>query len=192
MTIEEEVLSRVVALLERLGIPYMVTGSIAASYYGRPRATHDADVVIDPSAAETEALVDGLAQAGFYVNSEGARHAVRERRQFNAIEMARATKVDLIVKKTRAFSSEEFSRRRRLDLPFARGVAVVTPEDAILSKLEWARRGGDSERQIRDAAGIVEISTELDRAYITLWARDLGVLDLWQRIAEPSPPSVPP
>ena len=182
MTIEEEVLSRVVALLERLAIPYMVTGSIAASYYGRPRATHDADMVIDPSAAQADALVGELERAGFYVNTESARQAIRERRQFNAIDTARATKVDLIIRKARPFSVEEFSRRIRLDMSFARGVAVVTPEDAILSKLEWARQSGDSERQIRDAAGIAEISTSIDRAYIRLWARDLGVLDLWERI----------
>ena len=182
MTLEEEVLGRVVALLERLAIPYMVTGSIAASYHGHPRATHDADVVIDPSATQADALVVELEHAGFYVNAETAKQAIRERRQFNAIETARATKVDLIVRKARPFSEEEFSRRLRLDLSFARGVAVVTPEDAILSKLEWARQSGDSERQLRDAAGIVEISTSIDRAYIRLWAHDLGVLDLWERI----------
>ncbi len=48
--------------------------------------------------------------------------------------------VDVIMRKARAFSIEQFGRRPGVDLPFARGVAVVTPEDAILSKLEWASR----------------------------------------------------
>lgn len=183
MTAEEEVLGRVIGLFDRLSIPYMVTGSIAASYYGRPRATHDADVVIDPSVPQGEQLIERLDASGFYVNAETARQAVRERRQFNVIETARAAKVDLIVRKARPFSIEEFERRRRLDLPFARDVAVVAPEDAILSKLEWARQSGDSERQIRDAAGIVEVTRTIDRAYIQRWARELGVSDLWERIA---------
>jgi hypothetical protein len=183
VTVEEEVLGRVVGLLERLAIPYMVTGSIAASYHGHPRATHDADVVIDPSLAQTEELLIALGCAGFYLNVEGARQAVRDRRQFNVIEMARATKVDLIVRKDRPFSVEEFSRRWWCDLPFASRVAIVTPEDAILSKLEWARMGGDSERQIRDAAGILEVNPTVDRLYIETWARELGVSDLWMRIA---------
>ena len=183
MTLEEEVLGRVVELLERLSIPYMVTGSVAASYHGRPRATHDADVVIDPSPQQTEDLVAGLDAAGFYVDAGGARRAARDRGQFNAIETARATKVDLIVRKARPFSIEEFRRRQRLELPFAPSVAVVTPEDAILSKLEWARRSGDSERQIRDAAGVLELNPGIERAYIERWARELGVSDLWARIS---------
>jgi hypothetical protein len=164
MTVEEEVLGRLVELLGRLSIPYMVTGSIAASYYGRPRATHDADLVIDPSAAQADALIAALETGGFYVNGDAARRAVRERSQFNAIEIARAAKVDLA---------------------FARGLAIVTPEDAILSKLEWARSSGDSERQIRDAAGIVELSPAIDRTYVRRWAIELGVLDLWERISPP-------
>jgi len=56
MTPEEESLGRVIELLERLGIPCMVTGSIATSCHGRPRATHDADVVIDPTPPQLEAL----------------------------------------------------------------------------------------------------------------------------------------
>lgn len=64
MTPEEEALERVIDLLERLRIPYMVTGSIAASYHGRPRATHDADVVIDPAAGQLDELTDSTALGG--------------------------------------------------------------------------------------------------------------------------------
>jgi hypothetical protein len=32
--------------LERLGIPYCITGSVAASVYGEPRLTADVDVVV--------------------------------------------------------------------------------------------------------------------------------------------------
>lgn len=97
--------------------------------------------------------------------------------------MARATKVDLIIRKDRRFSAEEFSRRRAVDLAFRPRVALVTAEDAVLSKLEWARRADDSERHVRDAAGVLDLNPELDRAYIRRWAGELGVLDLWERIA---------
>ena len=53
----------------------------------------------------------------------------------------------------------------------------------MLSKLEWARRAGDSERQLADAAGVLAVNPSLDRAYIEHWARELGVCDLWHRIA---------
>jgi hypothetical protein len=182
MTPEEDALGRVVLALDRLAIPYMVTGSIATSYHGRPRATHDADVVVDPTPAQLEDFVKALEADGFYVNGDGAREALRQERLFNVIEMTRATKVDVIPRRQRPFSIEEFRRRIRADLAFGRQVAIVTPEDAILSKLEWARTGGDSERQLRDAAGVLELNPTVDRDYIGKWARELGVADLWARL----------
>jgi hypothetical protein len=183
VTPEEDALARTVSCLERLAVPYMLTGSIATSYYGRPRATHDADIVIDPTPADLELLLKELANAGFYLDINGARAALRMRRSFNVIEMNSACKIDLIIRKERPFSHEELGRRQRVDLNFGQGVAMVTPEDAILSKLEWARRSGDSERQLRDASGVVELNPSIDREYIATWASELGVSDLWSKIS---------
>jgi Mg-chelatase subunit ChlI len=180
---EEDALRRVLALLDQRGIPYMLTGSVAASYHGRPRATHDADVVIDPDAERLDAFVRELDAAGFYVDVAGARAAFERRRQFNAIDIQSASKIDLIVRKDRPFSVAEFERRQRVDLSFASGVAVVSPEDAVLSKLEWAK-GSDSERQLRDVANILEMNPRLDRQYVERWAGALGVDDLWRRVVD--------
>lgn len=182
MTPEEAALRSVLGLIGRIGIPYMLTGSVAASYHGRPRTTQDADVVIDPSADQLDTLVRDLTSAGFYVDADGARRALSRRSQFNAIETRHAAKIDLIIRKERPFSLEEFERRQRVDLAFAPDVAIVSAEDAILSKLEWARRSGESERQLRDAAGILELNPGLDREYISRWALSLGVDDLWRRL----------
>jgi hypothetical protein len=184
---EEDALRRALALLDHHAIPYMLTGSVAASFHGRPRATHNADVVIDPDRAEQlEAFVSDLLGAGFHVNSRGARQAFEERRQFNAIEMESASKIDFIVRKDRPFSRTQFGRRRRVDLAFAAGVAIVSPEDAVVSKLEWAKASGDSERQLRDAANVVEMNPALDRDYIGRWAATLGLDDLWRRVQSPT------
>ncbi len=43
---QDEVVARVIALLEAISLPYMVTGSLASSYHGVPRTTHDADLVV--------------------------------------------------------------------------------------------------------------------------------------------------
>jgi len=179
---DEEALRRLVRILDQHGIPYMLTGSMATSYHGRPRATHDADIVIDPTDQQLELLVHDLS-TDFYVDPAGARMALDQRRQFNAIETQHACKIDLIIRKDRPFSLEEFRRRQRVDLAFDQPVAIVTPEDAILSKLEWARKSGDSERQIRDAAGVLEINPALDRVYIERWASELGVSDLWRTLS---------
>jgi hypothetical protein len=188
VTPEEDALVTVIDALDRLSIPYMLTGSVASSYHGRPRSTHDADIVIDPTPATLDALVSQLTDAGFYINSDGAREAIRRRRAFNAIDGTHGCKIDLIPRRDRAFSQEEFRRRIIVDLSVRPRTAVVTAEDAVLSKLEWARLSGDSERQLTDAASIVALNPEIDRGYVQRWASELGVLDLWERIAGPTKP----
>jgi hypothetical protein len=183
MTLEEDVLARVARSLDALAIPYMITGSVASSFHGRPRSTHDADIVIDPTREALRALVRDLASAGFYVDANRAEQALSGRRQFNVIDTASAFKLDLIVRKDRPFSREEISRRQRGELA-GTTVALATAEDTILSKLEWARKAGGSERQLADACGIVEVrGADLDRSYIERWANDLGVLDLWEQVS---------
>lgn len=183
MTPEEQALAGIIALLRRLNIGFMVTGSVATSYHGRPRSTHDADVVIDPTAYQLEELVTSIDAAGYYVDRDGATRAWRARKQFNVIEKQHASKIDLIVRRERPFSEEEFRRRTQVDLPFAKDVWIVSPEDAIVSKLEWARAAGDSDRQLADAAGVLALNPDIDRAYVERWTRELGVHDLWARIA---------
>lgn len=183
MTAEEDVLARVARLLSDLGIPYMVAGSLASSFHGKPRMTHDADIVIDPTPEGLDRLVAELSAADFYVDLTAARDALRFRRQFNVIDRASAFKVDLIVRKERPFSREEFARRRPAELGGAH-LVLATAEDTILSKLEWAKKGGGSDRQLADVAGIVAVrGGALDRAYIERWATALDVLDAWRGVS---------
>ena len=90
------------------------------------------------------------------------------------IDASSGYKVDIIIRKDRPFRVEEFSRRRRVELPtFV--VSMVTAEDAILSKLEWSQAGG-SVRQYQDAVGIALSQGDLlDLAYLRRWAVELGV-----------------
>jgi Mg-chelatase subunit ChlI len=187
MTPEAEALARVVRHLDDLGIVYMLAGSMASSFHGRPRTTHDADIVIDPDPEQLDRLVKGLVAAGFYVDAQRAKDALRRRRQFNAIDMSSAFKLDLVIRRDRPFSREELGRRQRVDLE-GTFVALATAEDTILTKLEWARLAGGSQRQLADACGIVDVrGDELDHAYIERWAGDLGVLDLWDQILRGEP-----
>ena len=88
-------------------------------------------------------------------------------------------KVDIIIRKNRTFSREEFARRVKvtlLDVP----VHVASAEDTIVAKLEWSKRSGGSERQRRDIAGIIAtIGQELDRTYVERWVHELELGDEW-------------
>lgn len=178
-----QVLAVVIGLLERSGIPYMVTGSLASSYHGEPRSTRDADIVIDPSPESIEPLVQGLLAAGFYVDADVAREAMTARSQFNAIGPD-AAKVDFIIRRDRPFSVEEFRRRQTADLLGTPGF-IASAEDVILAKLEWAKATG-SDRQLDDVAGILAVTDELDLAYLERWAVALGVADAWREIRQAS------
>ena len=176
-----DLLAHVISGLDRAGIPYMVTGSLASSYHGEPRATRDVDIVVDPTPIALARLVDDLRAADFYVDAEAAQTVLAERTQFNAIGPD-ASKVVFIIRKDRPFSIEEFGRREPADLLGTRGF-VATAEDLVIAKLEWAATT-DSERHRRDVAGIVAVSAQLDVAYVEQWASALGVLGQWQAIRE--------
>ena len=173
-----EFLARVVAVVERAGVPYMLTGSLASAYYSAPRATQDIDLVIEGSEHDVHALVDGLLDAGCYVDRDAALEAWRTRGQFNAIDPERGWKVDLIVRRDRPFSVQELGRvvASVLDVE----LSLATVEDVILSKLEWARMG-DSELQRRDVVQLLERRRgDLDLPYIERWVDILGIRAEWE------------
>jgi hypothetical protein len=172
---QEEFLGEMARRLEAAGIPYMVAGSHASSYHGQPRATQDVDLIIDPSPSQLDAFVALLGEP-YYVSPEAAREALRGRSMFNVIHFADGWKADLIVRKDRPFSVEEFRRRQAGNL-HGRAVPVASAEDVILTKLEW-NRISPSERQVRDALNVAVAQwPRLGRDYLRTWAADLGVTE---------------
>jgi hypothetical protein len=174
-------------MLASAGVTHMVVGSFASSFHGVPRSSQDLDLVIDPEPASLGRFLAGLPPADYYSDADAARDALQRRSQFNVIDMATAWKADLIVRKARPFSVEELRRRVEGDLLGTR-VFVASPEDTVISKLEWAKQGGGSELQLRDAAGILQLrGTELDMRYIEHWAGELGVDELLLRVRADRP-----
>lgn len=176
----EDFLRRLVTALDQIRIPYMVTGSFASSAHGRVRATEDIDIVMAPSPEQIDALVGEFPPGRFYVDRDAALEALRQRSQFNIIDIESAWKADLIMRKEREFSHTEFQRRRAYSINGLQ-VFIATAEDVLIAKLEWARAAG-SERQIEDAAGIIETQgDDLDVAYVERWVRALQLDDQWRK-----------
>jgi hypothetical protein len=152
----------------------MLVGSVAASFHGRPRATQDIDVVIEGDLPRVAELVRLCTERGYYADPIDAEEAVRLRSLFNVVDPTSGHKLDLIVRKDRPFSEEEFARRRAVFLLDVQAF-VATAEDVILAKLEWARESR-SERQYQDALGIVLVQGQsLDLEYLRRWAGSLGI-----------------
>jgi len=173
-------LATIVRELDRAGIPHLLAGSFASSYHGDPRTTNDIDLVIAPTRMSLEAFVRSLDPAAYYVSEDAALEAFDHQGQFNVVVLASGWKVDLILRKERAFSRSEFERRELATIEDTQ-VFVATAEDTIVAKLEWAG-AGESERQLRDVAGILELrGSSLDLAYIERWVAELGLHAEWER-----------
>jgi len=176
MITEHEFLVRLVRLLDEAGIPYMATGSTSSGIHGHPRATQDTDIVIDPSEDQLESFLILLGQ-DYYVSRDAALDALSRRAMFNIIHLEGGRKADLIIRKDRTFSREEFSRRCQIDVE-GQVLSVAAPEDIILSKLEWMK-GRESDVQYSDALGVAVAQWgSLDLEYLRKWAGQLGVEDM--------------
>lgn len=177
---QKNFLQRIIIKLESAGIPYMISGSFGSSFYGKPRATNDIDLVISPTKKQLDNFIQSLGD-DYYVSQEAASDAFLRRSMFNVIDIETGWKADLIILKNRPFSLEEFNRRRKSAVA---GVTVdaVSPEDAILSKLEWAKIS-ESDRQFQDALGVAVVQwNSLDKEYLRKWAQELEVEDLLERL----------
>ena len=168
--------------LNAIGVEHTIGGSIASSFAGEPRSSIDIDVVAALTESHIPSLVSALS-AEFYVDEEALHRAVRERSSANLIHHATQVKVDIFIAGGTPLDEQQLTRRRRVDLGAGRALYVHPPEDILLQKLRWYRRGGEiSDRQWRDVLGIVRVQgVKLDREYLTENAPVLGVVDLLSR-----------
>jgi hypothetical protein len=176
---ELEVLTTVARRLDALGIPYMVTGSMALNYYAVPRMTRDIDVVVELSTADAARVSDAF-EDDFYVDRDAVRRATEEQGMFNLIHGGFVIKVDFVVRKESEYRRQEFSRRRRVRVE-GEDVSLVAPEDLIISKLDWARQTR-SEVQLGDVRNLLSCVPGLDETYLAHWTGRLGLDALYREV----------
>lgn len=173
MTEQNQFLRKIISWLERANIPYMISGSVGSSFHGQPRATNDADIVINPTQKQLLTFVESLG-LDFYVSRQTALDALEHNTMFNVIGIQSGYKADLIIRKRRPYSQLEFQRKIRSDL-FGIPAYVLSPEDSILSKLEWSK-GRHSQTQFNDALGVMTVQkNKLDFVYLKKWAKELDI-----------------
>ncbi len=179
-----DVLLLVVAALERLGVSYAIGGSFASSAHGIPRSTNDIDIVAELNPKHALPLAKVL-QPEFYADEVAIARAIRERRSFNVIHVDSSFKVDVFVAKGEAFDRAQLAGRRLVAIAenLDHQVYVASPEDTILAKLVWYKKGREvSDQQWRDIQGVLRVQAgKLDLDYIKKWAAELGVSELLDR-----------
>jgi hypothetical protein len=179
-----ELLRKVVDVFERLGISYLVTGSVAAMAFGEPRLTNDIDIVAAIEEKHVKDLVTAFPSNEFYISEEIVREAIHHQGQFNIIHPASGIKVDIIIKQDTPFDNSRFGRVHRIYPAESYQANFAAPEDVIIKKMEYYKAGG-SEKHLRDIAGILKISGEIvDWDYITTWAERLDLTEVWDAVRE--------
>ena len=179
MSEQNDVLKEVVKKLEEADFPYMVSGSVASSYYAQPRMTRDIDIVIELNLHNTDALIRAFSE-DYYIDDVAARDAIAQTSMFNIIHLASMIKIDFIVRKHSPYRETEFKRRNKVEID-SDWIWFVAPEDLILSKLIWAI-DSRSQIQLNDIRSVIKAVKKLDWSYIEHWSLQLGLKDLLNEV----------
>jgi len=166
-----------VAPLNRLGVKYMVTGSLATSIYGDPRLTHDIDLVIALPDDTVDALHAAFDGAEFYVPPLDVI-AVEAHRplhgHFNIIHTATALKADVYTIGADPLHRWAIDRRQATTIE-GHTVWLAPPEYVVLRKLQYFRDGG-SEKHLRDVRAMLrQLGPEVDRSFLQTESARLGL-----------------
>ncbi|MGR3309834.1 MAG: hypothetical protein ACUZ77_03580 [Candidatus Brocadiales bacterium] len=162
----------------------MLTGSVASSLQGEPRATHDIDVVVAIQKPVVKNLVMAFPQPDFYLDEDSVVDAIDRQRMFNLIDVKEGGKVDFWILTDEPFDQSRFSRKYVEEVMGIR-IQVSSPEDTILAKLRWAKLSGGSEKQFTDALRVYEVQFgKLDMNYLEYWVKELDIEPMWKRLID--------
>jgi hypothetical protein len=175
---------QVVKILEQLGIPYAIGGSLASATHGVIRSTLDADIVADLRFEHAKPLAIAL-KDNFYADLDMIEQAIQRRSSFNLLHLNTMFKVDVFVAKPNPFDQAQLRRRQlqQIGAEAEEQAYVLSPEDTILTKLDWYRLGGGvSDRQWQDILGVLKAQDQrLDYTYMRQMAIQMGLDELLQK-----------
>ncbi|MBU0534398.1 MAG: nucleotidyltransferase [Candidatus Omnitrophica bacterium] len=182
---QQDIFIKVIVQINNLGFPYMLTGGMVVLFYGKPRTTHDIDIVVEISENNIFEIINSFKEE-FYVSEEGIKDAVSHKTMFNIIHPETGMKIDFWMLKDIPYEKVIFQRRVKKEI-FGKEVYISTPEDTIIRKLLWYKES-DIDKHFNDALGIFQIQHEnLDYDYIQQWVKELKVSDIWGKVKERTP-----
>jgi len=172
----DEATVAVIDALDALRIPYMVVGSFSSNFYGIPRATQDADFVVQLEAGALSALANRLGTS-FRLDPQMSFETVTATRRYKLQLPDDLFSVELFLLSDDAHDLERFARRRQERI-FNRDVFIPTPEDVIVMKLRWSH-GGRRGKDLDDAQNVIAVQSDcIDWDYVTSWCNRHGTQEL--------------
>ncbi len=176
---ELDILKLVARRLNDAEIDYMLSGSVALTFYGRPRMTRDIDIVVMIPLSAVDRFVE-LFEQDFYIDRDMITDAIRNQSMFNIIHLETVIKVDFIIRKNQEYRILEFNKRKKMKLE-DQEISVVSLEDLIISKLYWAK-DSFSEMQIKDIVSLLDLNFDMD--YVEEWCARLGLNSILGRVLD--------
>jgi hypothetical protein len=184
---QPDLLKFTIQVLERLNVPYAIVGSFASGVWGESRFTQDIDILVDLRPNDVPLLCAAFPDAEFYVSQSAANEAVVRHGQFNVINPASGNRIDFMIAGNSPWVRAQLERRKRISFFPDQDGSVAAAEDVILGKLVYYHEGG-SDKHLRDIAGILKFSgDQVDRDYVSRFAAQLGVADIWQSVLSKIP-----
>jgi hypothetical protein len=181
-----EATTSVIEALESCGIPYMLVGSYSSNAYGVPRATQDADFVIELGETSISELARRLAPS-IRIDPQMSFETVTMTRRYVAEVAGTPFKIELFLLNNDPYNQERFRRRRQTTL-MGRQVWIPTAEDVIVTKLHWAVLGNRSKDR-DDARDVIAVQGDrIDWDYVQRWCEQHGTRTLLDEIRSSIPP----
>ena len=181
---EPELVLLFVRPLNRANIRYVITGSIAAIFYGEPRLTHDVDLVVFLNENDIRRLVEVFPSTEYYLPPLGviAQEAARDQKgQFNIVHLDTGFKADFYMTGRDDLNAWAF-RGKRSSRFEGETILLAPPEYVIVRKLEYYREGG-LEKHLRDIRSMLAVSSDLiDRAALEDWVLRRGLEQQWKEV----------
>jgi len=159
-----ELLRIVTDKLDAIQVPYMVSGSVAMSFYSVSRTTRDIDIVTYLQLDDIDKLLSAF--EGYYFHRESIKEEINRKGLFNIISNENGFKIDFIVLKPDEYSQTAFKRRSLRDF-IGIEAEVISIEDLILAKTKWIQQLY-SERQFEDIQILLDTDA-IDMDYLVYW-----------------------
>ena len=172
----QEATAAVIDALEEMRIPYMLVGSLSSNFYAIPRATQDADFVVQVKPTEISSLAERLGPR-FRLDRQMSFETVTATTRFILHLTDTAFTIELFLLSDDEHDRERFARRRREQI-MDRTVAIPTAEDVIVTKLRWSRAGRRT-KDVEDVRNVVAVQGDrIDWTYVNSWCDKHGTSEL--------------
>ena len=186
--LQPKLLKKVLEVLQKNHIDYMITGSLVSSMQGEPRASHDIDIVINITSSSIPALINAFPASQYYLSEKSILDAIQNKSMFNLLDTTEGDKIDFWMLSEDAYDQSRFSRKSE-EMVFGMKMNISKPEDTILMKLRWAKMSGGSDKQFTDAKMVYEVQyKKLDLNYMEHWVKELQIENSWKQLKKKASP----